>query len=154
MKVQIEPTPPHDRTNRHHPSNRSPLLPTPFSKLLLGAVKPRGWLAGQIARMVDGLTGRLYEFGPLLRPANGWLEPSAGSGGEEAPYWLRGFHDLAVLSGDGDVPHARDWEPRRDTVESASMPPYRFDEMVNDPLPESMFVRDRRSRVILQEPRR
>jgi len=100
MDVSIESSPPTNRSNRHYPSNRPPLLPSPLAKLPLGAVRPRGWLARQIDLMVEGLTGRLYEFGPYLQPGNAWLDPEGEPGWEEAPYWFRGFHDMAVISGD------------------------------------------------------
>ena len=101
MDVAIAASPPQDRSNRHYLSNRAPLLANPLVKLPLGAVRPRGWLARQIDLMVEGLTGRLYEFGLYLRPGNGWLDVLGSPGWEEAPYWFRGFHDMAVLSGDG-----------------------------------------------------
>ena len=100
MDARTAASPPDDRSNSHYASNRQPLLASPLAKPPLGAVQPRGWLAHQIDLMVEGLTGRLHEFGPFLQPGNGWLDPQSEPGWEEAPYWLRGFHDLAVLSAD------------------------------------------------------
>ncbi len=49
--------------------------------------------------MADGMTGRLTEISPFLQSDNGWFG-GANMGWEEQPYWFRGFHDLAVLTGD------------------------------------------------------
>ena len=85
--------------NGFYPSNRAPLLPTRLVRLPLGAVRARGWLGHQLALMTDGMTGRLDELSDFLKPDNGWFG-SQNEGWEEQPYWLRGFYDLAVLTGD------------------------------------------------------
>ena len=98
VKITTVPSPPAHAGNSHYPSSREPLLADPLAKLPLGAVRPAGWLAHQLALMAHGMTGRLKELSPHLAPENGWLGGDA-PGWEEQPYWLRGFHDLAVLTG-------------------------------------------------------
>jgi DUF1680 family protein len=80
-------------------NNRPPLAPSPLAKLPLGSVSPRGWLKRQLDLMVDGMTGRLTELSKFLAPDNGWFGGDK-EGWEEQAYWFRGFHDLAVLTGD------------------------------------------------------
>jgi DUF1680 family protein len=68
-----------------------------------------GWLGHQLDRMVDGMVGRLGELSAFLAPDNGWLGGD-NPGWEEQPYWLRGFHDLAVLTADERLlAEARRW---------------------------------------------
>ncbi|MHC4501806.1 MAG: beta-L-arabinofuranosidase domain-containing protein [Planctomycetota bacterium] len=78
---------------------RPPLAPAPLVKLPLGSVRADGWLARQLELMVDGMVGRLPELSDFLKDDSGWLGGDE-RGWEEAAYWLRGFHDLAVLTGD------------------------------------------------------
>ena len=99
MKFQIINWPGQGQSNSHYPSNRPPLLSSPLIKLPLGSVIPRGWLKHQLDLMVDGMTGHLSEISPFLTPDNGWFGGEK-EGWEEQPYWLRGFYDLAVLTGD------------------------------------------------------
>ena len=80
-------------------SNQPPLVPNALAKLPIGSIKPRGWLKHQLDLMVNGMTGRLAELSEFLRPGNGWLGGDR-EGWEEQGYWFRGFHDLAVLTGD------------------------------------------------------
>ena len=98
MKIQTVKCPKVDRSNDHYPANRSPLLANPLTKLPLGAVRPRGWLKHQLDLMVDGMTGRLPKLSKFLSIDNGWFGGES-EGWEEQPYWFRGFHDLAVLTG-------------------------------------------------------
>jgi DUF1680 family protein len=85
--------------NAYYNTHRAPLLPSPWTKLPLGQVQARGWLAHQLRLMADGMTGHLSEISLFLDPSNGWFG-GEGMGWEEQPYWLRGFYDLAVLTGD------------------------------------------------------
>lgn len=65
-----------------------------------GRVTARGWLAGQLKLQLDGLCGRYEEFSHFLDfSATGWVRPELG-GWEEVPYWLRGYTDLAIVTGD------------------------------------------------------
>ncbi|MEV7290825.1 RICIN domain-containing protein [Streptomyces microflavus] len=84
----------------HYSPNAAPLHPTAFLKLPPGKVKARGWLAGQLGLQLEGLCGRYEEFSHFLDfAATGWVRPDRG-GWEEVPYWLRGYADLAIVTGD------------------------------------------------------
>ncbi|QNI35753.1 beta-L-arabinofuranosidase domain-containing protein [Edaphobacter albus] len=55
----------------------------------------------QLELMLDGITGRLPEYGTFVKPDNAWLYPDSQVGyWEEVPYWFRGFYPLAVLTQD------------------------------------------------------
>ncbi len=99
MQVTNVTTPGTESSNAFYPANRTPLLPSPFSKLPLGSIRPKGWLKHELDLMVEGMTGRLTELSAFLKPENGWFGGDH-EGWEEQPYWFRGFHDLAVLTGD------------------------------------------------------
>jgi hypothetical protein len=80
--------------------NAEPLRPTAFLKLPPGSVTARGWLAGQLRLQLDGLCGHYQETSHFLDFAtSGWVHPERG-GWEEVPYWLRGYVDLAAVTGD------------------------------------------------------
>ncbi|MFD5984461.1 RICIN domain-containing protein [Streptomyces cyaneofuscatus] len=84
----------------HYSPNAAPLHPTAFLKLPPGKVKAHGWLAGQLKLQLEGLCGRYEEFSHFLDfTATGWVRPDRG-GWEEVPYWLRGYADLAIVTGD------------------------------------------------------
>ncbi|MFF2230739.1 RICIN domain-containing protein [Streptomyces anulatus] len=84
----------------HYSPNAAPLHPTAFLKLPPGRVKARGWLAGQLKLQLEGLCGRYEEFSHFLDfTTTGWVRPERG-GWEEVPYWLRGYTDLAIVTGD------------------------------------------------------
>ena len=97
----------------HHPAtaqagplytpHRAPLRPAAFLRLPPGAVRPRGWLATQLDKQLNGLNGRLQEISHFLRfDATGWVRPEL-NGWEEVPYWLRGYGDLGYVTGDARV---------------------------------------------------
>jgi hypothetical protein len=94
--------PPAEAPNRHYPSNRPPLVPSPLVKLPIGAVEPRGWLMAQLQLMRDGFTGRLNELSSFLGDDSGWITLK-GKGWEELPYWLKGYGDLAYLLKDAGM---------------------------------------------------
>lgn len=102
MKVSVVSRPPDHALNTHYPSNRPPLAPGFLAKLPLGQVQPRGWLQHQLELMRKGMTGRLRELSAFLSPDNGWLGGDK-DGWEEQGYWLRGFYDLAALTGDEEL---------------------------------------------------
>ncbi|WP_329129989.1 glycoside hydrolase family 127 protein [Streptomyces sp. NBC_01476] len=80
--------------------NAAPLAPTAFLRLPPGAVTARGWLDGELRRQLAGLCGQYAAASHFLdMNTSGWAHP-ANTGWEEVPYWLRGYTDLAVLTGD------------------------------------------------------
>ncbi|MFI5759019.1 RICIN domain-containing protein [Streptomyces sp. NPDC051569] len=83
--------------------NAAPLAPAAFQKLPLGSVTARGWLAGQLRLLQDGLFGRYAEISHFLRfDDSGWVHPEK-AGWEEVTYWLRGYVELAALTGDASA---------------------------------------------------
>ena len=79
--------------------NRAPLAPAAFLRLPPGANRATGWLQIQLDRQVGGLCGRFAEISQFLDYDNtGWTNPAKG-GWEEVPYWLRGYVDMAYVSG-------------------------------------------------------
>src|SRR5258705_4315549 len=47
-------------------ANRAPLEPSPFVKLPIGSIEPRGWLRYQLELERDGMIGHLKEISPWL----------------------------------------------------------------------------------------
>ncbi|WP_405014702.1 RICIN domain-containing protein [Kitasatospora sp. NBC_01539] len=83
--------------------NAAPLHPTALLRLPPDAVRPAGWLAGQLALQLAGLCGRYPETSHFLDLATtGWAHPERG-GWEEVPYWLRGYVDLAIVTRDANA---------------------------------------------------
>ncbi|MCT2590307.1 glycoside hydrolase family 127 protein [Streptomyces sp. N2-109] len=101
------------RKAAHYPVNRAPLQSTPFLRLPPGSISTGGWLREQLKLQLGGLNGRLPEISDFLDPAtSGWSLPSKG-GWEELPYWLRGFGDLAYVTGDANaLEQTRAWIDR------------------------------------------
>ncbi|MFJ6530532.1 RICIN domain-containing protein [Streptomyces longwoodensis] len=93
----------------YHP-NAAPLHPSALLRLPVTAVRPRGWLEGQLNLQLSGLCGRYEEASHFLDFAtSGWVHPEK-SGWEELPYWLRGYVDLAIVTRDPDaLATARRW---------------------------------------------
>ncbi len=93
--------------------NRAPLLPSPFMKLPIGSIIPRGWLRHQLELEADGMTGRLPEISKWCQfESNAWAaaDGQGHSGWEELPYWLKGFGDLGyVLKDERIIREARRW---------------------------------------------
>ena len=80
--------------------NAAPLAPAAFLRLPPGAVTAQGWLAGQLQLQLNGLCGRYQDTSHFLDySTTGWVTP-ANTGWEEVPYWLRGYGDLAYVTGD------------------------------------------------------
>ena len=84
--------------SRNYLFNQKPLIANCMAKLPLGSVHAKGWLKQQLDLMVGGMTGHLSEISPFLKADNGWLGGD-NDGWEEQAYWFRGYHDLAVLTG-------------------------------------------------------
>jgi len=97
----------------HYVGNRSPLAPSPFLKLPIGSIVPKGWLAYQLELEAGGMTGRLPEVSKWCKfEGNAWAasDGQGHSGWEELPYWLKGFGDLGyVLKDERIIKQARQW---------------------------------------------
>lgn len=100
-------------TNPLYVANRAPLAPSPFVKLPIGSITPRGWLRHQLELERDGMTGRLREISPWLNfEKSAWAdkEGKGERGWEEMPYWLKGYGDLGyVLRDDAIIAEAKRW---------------------------------------------
>ncbi len=92
-------TMPTEAVNKHYPSSRDPLLPSAFTPMPLGAVRPEGWLKDQLTIQANGLTGHLDEFWKDLGPDSAWRGGN-GEGWERGPYYLDGLVPLAYLLDD------------------------------------------------------
>ncbi|KAA6328373.1 hypothetical protein EZS27_022723 [termite gut metagenome] len=87
--------------NTYYVSNREPLQAQQFIKLPPGSIQPGGWLKQQLLLQRDGLNGHLNEISAWLQKNdNAWLTNGGHWGWEEVPYWLRGYSELAWLTGD------------------------------------------------------
>ena len=99
--------------NDFYVGNRAPLTPSPFLKLPIGSIKPKGWLRKQLQLEADGFVGHLMEISRFLKKdGNAWLSPKGEghSPWEEVPYWLKGFGDLGYVLGDKRIiKEARVW---------------------------------------------
>jgi len=99
--------------NRHYVANRAPLAPSPFLKLPIGSIAPKGWLRHMLDLEKDGMTGRLKEISPWLSfEKSAWSskEGKGGFGWEEMPYWLKGYGDLGyVLRDETIIAEAKKW---------------------------------------------
>jgi len=93
--------------------NRAPLAPSPFKKLPIGSIEPRGWLLHQLESERDGMIGHLKEISPWLnfeKSAWGNTNGAGSFGWEELPYWLKGYGDLGyVLKDEKIIAEARKW---------------------------------------------
>jgi hypothetical protein len=100
-------------TNSFYVGNRPPLEPSPFCKLPIGSITPRGWLRHQLELERDGMTGHLEQISPWLDFAkSSWADPQGRGkfGWEELPYWLKGYGDLGyVLKDKAIVAEAEKW---------------------------------------------
>ncbi|HRZ36286.1 MAG TPA: glycoside hydrolase family 127 protein [Candidatus Paceibacterota bacterium] len=102
-----------DKPNVHYAGNRAPLLPSPFIKLPLTAIRPEGWLRKQLELQAAGFHGHLEEVSRFMNKTNNaWLHPQGRGdhGWEEVPYWLKGFGDCAYLIEDqSQIREAKIW---------------------------------------------
>jgi hypothetical protein len=100
-------------TNSFYIGNRPPLAPSPFYKLPIGSITPRGWLRHQLELERDGMTGHLEQISPWLDFAkSSWADPQGRGkyGWEELPYWLKGYGDLGyVLKDPAIAAEAKKW---------------------------------------------
>ncbi|MCD6508645.1 hypothetical protein J7M22_18750 [Candidatus Poribacteria bacterium] len=105
-EIKVVDRPDAKRVNDFYVGNRPPLTPSPFLKLPVGSIRPRGWLLKQLRLQADGFFGHLTEISDFLRKeGNAWLSPDGEghSHWEEVPYWLRGFGDLGYVLEDERV---------------------------------------------------
>lgn len=79
------------------------LLPARLRPLALGAIRPAGWLLGQLRTQADGLSGHLDELWPDVAES-AWIG-GAAEGWERGPYWLDGIVPLAFLLDDAQLKH-------------------------------------------------
>ncbi len=102
-KISLVEHPEISSTNKFYLGNRSPLLPSRFIALPIGAVQPRGWLQEFLNRQRDGLCGNLGEISAWLQKEdNAWLSKDGKGkyGWEELPYWLKGYIPLGYILDD------------------------------------------------------
>jgi hypothetical protein len=93
-------------SNSLYLGNRPPLESSPFYKLPIGSIIPRGWLRRQLEMERDGMTGHLEQISPWLNfTNNAWTDPQGRgqNGWEEMPYWLKGYGDLGYVLHDQAV---------------------------------------------------
>ncbi|MGN6553836.1 MAG: beta-L-arabinofuranosidase domain-containing protein, partial [Verrucomicrobiota bacterium] len=111
--VKVVDRPETTATNSFYTANRAPLAPSPFVKLPVGSITPKGWLRHQLELERDGMIGHLNEISPWLdfeKSAWGNKEGRGGAGWEELPYWLKGYGDLGyVLKDEAIIAQARKW---------------------------------------------
>ena len=105
--------PPNSSAKPLYPANRAPLTPSPFIKLPIGSITPKGWLRSQLQLEADGMTGHLEEISQWCKfEDSAWASPTGQGkfGWEELPYWLKGFGDLGyVLKDEKIIARARRW---------------------------------------------
>ncbi len=77
------------------------LQPVKLEPLLLGSIKPTGWLKNQLRIQADGLSGHLDEFWPDISDS-AWFGGKTDAW-ERAPYWLDGVVPLAFLLEDKNL---------------------------------------------------
>jgi hypothetical protein len=112
-QVSVVEQPVSNSTNSYYVGNRSPLAPSPFYKLPIGSIAPRGWLLHQLELERDGMTGHLEQISPWLDFAkSSWADPKGRGdyGWEEMPYWLKGYGDLGYVLKDAAITaEAKKW---------------------------------------------
>ena len=113
LSVRVVKRPATDKANSYYVSNRAPLAPSPFVKLPIGAISPKGWLQHMLELEADGMVGHLPELSKWCKAeGNAWLsaEGEGHSGWEELPYWVKGYGDLGyVLKDERIIKEARKW---------------------------------------------
>jgi hypothetical protein len=106
-------SPPADRSNKHYVSNREPLRPSPFVKLPIGSITPKGWLRHTLETEAQGMVGHLEEISRWCKFEDSAWVTKDGTGKnpwEEMPYWLKGYGDLGyVLKDERIIAEAKRW---------------------------------------------
>ncbi len=112
-EVRVAERPDMSAANAHYTANRAPLAPSPYVKLPIGSITPRGWLRHMLDVEREGMVGRLKEISPWLDfSKSSWADPEGKGqfGWEEMPYWLKGYGDLGyVLQDEAIIAEARKW---------------------------------------------
>jgi len=112
-QISVVDGPVSNSTNSFYIGNRPPLTPSPFYKLPIGSITPRGWLRHQLEMERDGMTGHLEQISPWLDfTKSSWADPQGRGkfGWEEMPYWLKGYGDLGyVLKDEAIIAEAKKW---------------------------------------------
>lgn len=127
-EVRAVSSPPTDRSTSLYPTNREPLAKSPFVKLPIGAITPKGWLRGQLDLMKTGMTGQLEQISPWCKfQTSAWHDPQHGKNGwEEMPpkisHCFGGDTPLALNDGilpksshDQDIPRMTFWDHKGTT---------------------------------------
>ncbi len=113
QSVKVVSKPDTTMKNDFYVGNRAPLLPSPFIKLPIGAIRPEGWVRRQLELEAEGFVGHLAEISRFLKKdGNAWLSTDGvgQNSWEELPYWLKGFGDLGYVLGDKRIiDEARIW---------------------------------------------
>ncbi|RYX86427.1 transcriptional initiation protein Tat [bacterium] len=111
QSARVVATPPLLNSSGYYVGNRVPLKGSPFQKLPAGAVKPGGWLKGQLDLDASGIVGRMGEISNYVKFAeSGWVNPKSDVGWEEVAYWLRGYGDLGYVLGNASIQaNAKKW---------------------------------------------
>src|SRR6185503_12744294 len=79
-EVKVAEVAPASEKNDYYTSNQPPLAASPFIKLPIGAITPKGWLHHQLELEAQGMTGRLPEISKWCKFVdNAWASP-AGRG--------------------------------------------------------------------------
>ena len=105
-EVRVVKAPPTDKRTAHYFSNREPLTVSPFVKLPIGTIAPKGWLRSMLEIQRDGMVGHLPSISRWCNPeGNAWADPEGKghSGWEEMPYWLKGYGDLGHVLKDEKI---------------------------------------------------
>ncbi len=98
--IRIVERPNTELKNDFYIGNRPPLIHSPFIKLPVGAIEPKGWVRRQLELQRDGFHGHLTEISQFLKKeGNAWLSPAGEGdhGWEEPPYWLKGFSNCGYI---------------------------------------------------------
>ncbi len=116
MDIKTVKSPPTADGNNHYVGNREPLLPSPFFKLPIGNIRPRGWLGHQLRLSAQGMVGHLPEVSRYCRSDSAWLTFKPNSWEptelhlEEVPYWLKGYQGLGyLLKDEAMIKESRRW---------------------------------------------
>jgi len=111
--VRLIKSAPKDTRNSLYVSNREPLTVSPFVKLPIGSIEPRGWVRRMLELQAEGMVGHLDELSQWCKAeGNAWLSPEGKghSPWEELVYWLKGYGDMGYVLGDEEIiKEARKW---------------------------------------------